>query len=90
VLIVSVEEDAPTPLTGTGLGENEQMGGIVTTGEIELHESVTPGAFGAVLYPLIGLMSITATPLLPAGTLAGAVAFSTVIVNCGVTASTVM
>jgi|SRR5271165_830873 len=35
-------------------------------------------------------MLITATPLLPAGTLPGTAALSTVIVNCGVSASTVM
>jgi hypothetical protein len=87
VLIVRVEVVAPVPLTGAGLGLNVQTGGITTTGVIELHESVTPAV---VLYPLIGLMSITATPLLPAGTLPGSVAFSTVIVNCGATASTVM
>ncbi len=46
VPIVRVEEVTPG---GTGLGLNEQMGGMVTSGVIELQESVTPGA-GAV-YP---------------------------------------
>jgi hypothetical protein len=46
VLIVRVEEVTPG---GTGLGLNVQMGGIVTSGVIELQASVTPGA-GAV-YP---------------------------------------
>jgi len=38
---------------------------------------------------LIGLMVITPSPPLPAGTLLGATGFSTVIVNCGETDSTV-
>ena len=35
-------------------------------------------------------MLMIATPLLPAGTLPGDAAFPTVIVNCGVTPSTVI
>src|SRR5580704_4987312 len=88
VLIVSVE--LVTPLTFTGWGLNEQIGGIATSGVIEAHDSVTPPAVpGGVMYPLMGLMLITPSPPLPAGTLLGATAVCTVIVNCGDTASTV-
>lgn len=93
VLMVSCEVLGPSAVTVTVLGLNEQIGGMVTKGVIELHDSVTPGVGGlvtGVAYPLMGLMLITATPLLPAGTLPGCTAFSTVMVNCGVTSSTVM
>jgi hypothetical protein len=84
-MIVSCEVVSPG---GTGFGLNEQTGGKCTKGVMELHESVTPGV--GETYPLIGLMLIVVTPLLPAGTLAGSTAFSTVMVNCGATSSTVM
>jgi hypothetical protein len=93
VMIVSREVFSPSAVIGTGFGLNEQTGGKFTRGVMELHESVIPGVAGVVtgvMYPLIGLMTIVVTPLLPAGTLAGSTAFSTVMVNCGATSSTVM
>ncbi len=89
-MIVSCEVFGPSVVTVTGFGLNEQTGGKFTKGVMELHESVTPGVLGGVTYPLIGLMATVVTPLLPAGTLAGSTAFSTVMVNCGATSSTVM
>jgi len=74
------------PFTGIVVGLNEHTGGIVTRGVIVAHDSVTPTE---LLYPLIGLMVMVPSPELPAGTLVGTTAFSTEIVNCGVTASTV-
>ena len=88
VLIVMVE-GIGVPLTTTVGGLNEHTGGIVTKGVIEAQESVTPGEPGGLLYPLIGLMVMIPSPPLPAGTLFGVTAFSTAMVNCGVTASTI-
>ena len=88
MLIVMVEVTG-APFTGTTDGLKEHTGGIVTSGVIELHESVTPGVFGGLIYPLIGLMMIVPWAPLPAGTLLGDIALSTVMVNCAVTASTV-
>jgi hypothetical protein len=51
-------------------------------------DNVTPPLVG-LLYPLMGLMVTVPSPPLPAGTLLGTTAFVTVMVNCGVTASTV-
>jgi hypothetical protein len=57
----------------------------VTSGVIEAHASVIPpvGSFGSggVVYPLIGLMLTIPWPPLPAGTLPGATAVCTVMVN---------
>src|ERR1019366_209992 len=82
-------EVATGPVTGTLGWLNEHTGGIVTKGVIELHDSVTPAVPGGLTYPLMGLMLMTPWPPLPAGTLLGTTAFSTVIVNWGLTASTV-
>lgn len=84
VLIVSVEEASPA---GRGLGLNEHTGGAVTSGVIEEHERVTPPE--GMLYPLSGLTLTVPVPPLPACTLLGATGSVTVIVYCGVTASTV-
>ena len=69
------------------------MGGIVTKGVIELHESVMPWSFaascGGVTYPLIGLMVMVPCPPLPAGTELGVTALVTEMVNWGAIASTV-
>ena len=78
VLIVIVEV-ATVPLTVTFGGLNEHTGGMVTSGVIVLHESVTPP--GGLAYPLIALMLITPSPPLPAVTLLGVTAFCTVMVN---------
>jgi len=67
--------------------ENEQTGAIVTSGVIELQASVVPPA--GLRYPLMGLTLTVPSAPLPAGTLLGATALWTVMVNCGVTASTV-
>src|SRR5258708_26118245 len=77
-----VEVSTFTPTVG---GLNEHTGGIVTSGVIEAHDNVT----SVPTYPLIGLRVTTPWPPLPAGTVVGATVFSTVMVNCGVTASTV-
>src|SRR5207237_3563753 len=77
------------PFTTRVGGLNEHSGGIVTKGVIDAHDSVTPGVPAGLLYPLIGLIVTVPSPPLPAGTLLGATAFSTDMVNCGVTASTV-
>jgi len=88
-LIVIVEVADPVPDTLTGFGLNAQMGGIVTKGVIELHESVMPAVPVGVTYPLIGLMLIVPCPPLPAGTEVGVTALVTEMVNWGATASTV-
>lgn len=68
--------------------ENEHTGAIVTNGVIELQKSVMYPSLG-VVYPLKGLtLTIPSAPF-PATTLLGATGLCTVIVNCGVTASTV-
>jgi hypothetical protein len=77
---------AGVPFTGTVGRLNEHTGGIVTSGVIEAHDNVTPVV---LIYPLIGLMVTIPSPPLPAGTLVGATALCTVMVNCGVTANTV-
>jgi hypothetical protein len=88
VLIVRVDVTG-VPVTTTVAGLNEHTGGIVTKGVIVAHDSVTPGVPGGLLYPLIGLRVMVPSPPLPAGTLLGTTAFSTAMVNCGVTARTV-
>ena len=65
----------------------EHTGGIVTSGLIDAHDSVTPPA--PLLYPLIGLTLMVPWPPLPAGTLLGETGVAIVMVNCGDTASTV-
>jgi len=60
----------------------------VTSGVIEAHESVIPPPLG-VRYPYSGLTVTVACAPLPAGTLVGATAPVTLIVNAGDTASTV-
>jgi hypothetical protein len=71
-------------------GVNEHTGEIATNGLIEPQARVIPSlAPGPVVYPLLGFMLTTPSAPLPAGTLVGATALWTVIVNCGVTASTV-
>ncbi len=92
VLIVSVEV-AAGPFSGKlfrPVGyEKEHTGAIVTSGVIEAHASVTPPLPGGLTYPLIGFtVTIPCAPL-PAGTLLGDTLVVTVIVNCGVTDSTV-
>ena len=67
---------------------NEHTGAIVTRGVIEEQASVIPPPFG-LLYPLIGFTVTTPVAPLPAGTLVGATAVVTVIVNSGATDSTV-
>src|SRR5690242_14348599 len=79
---------AGVPLTGTGCGLKEHTGGSVTSGLIDAHDKVIPVPLG-VLYPLIGFTLITPWAPLPAGTLPGATAVCTVMVNCAVTESTV-
>jgi hypothetical protein len=68
-----------------------QTGAIVSSGLIDAQASVTPafGLLGSLTYPLIGLTVTVPVDPDPAGTLVGAIALVTVIVNCGVTASTV-
>jgi hypothetical protein len=67
---------------------NEQTGAIVTRGLIELQYKVMPPLVG-VKYPFTGFTLIVPCALLPAGTLLGATASTTVMVNSGVTANTV-
>src|SRR5215469_4929036 len=74
----------------------EHIGEIATSGEMEAQESVIPQVFAAthgpvvgVRYPLLGFMLTMPCAPLPAGTLVGATALCTVIVNCGITANTV-
>jgi len=85
--MVSVEL-ATCPFTTTFGGLNEHTGGIVTSGVIELHDSVIPAEPAGLEYPLIGLMFTVPSPPLPAGTLLGLTG-AVVMVNWGVTASTV-
>ncbi len=91
VLIVSPALAGP-PVTGRlvwFLGYvKEQTGAIVTSGVMEAQASVTPPPVG-LTYPLIGFTVTTPVAPVPAGTLVGATAVVTVIVNCGVTDSTV-
>lgn len=75
---------------------NEHTGEIATSGEMEAQDSVIPQVFvvvhGPVVgvrYPLLGFTLTMPSAPLPAGTLVGATALCKVIVNCGVTASTV-
>src|SRR5436305_12170711 len=67
--------------------ENEHTGAIVTSGVMELQYRVIPPA--GITYPLIGLTRTVPSAPLPAGTLLGDTACCTLMVNCGVTASTV-
>ena len=60
---------------------------MVTSGVTELQYKVMPPE--GPTYPLIGLTLTVPSAPLPAGTLLGATASRTVIVNCGVTAKTV-
>ena len=78
MLIVNVDVTT-VPFTTKVGGLNEHTGGIVTNGVIVAQESVTPGE--PLMYPLIGLMVIVPSAPLPAGTLLGTTAFSTVSVN---------
>jgi len=88
VLIVSVElMGVPFTCRPVPCGENEHTGAIVTSGLIVAHASVIPPLGDR--YPLIGFIVTTPVAPLPAGTLVGATAVATVIVNCGVTANTV-
>ena len=99
VVIFSVASAAcPLVTVRSGPDEyvNEHTGEMATSGEIEAQESVIPqvlvAAHGPVLgvrYPLFGLTLMMPCAPLPAGTLVGATALCMVIVNCGVTASTV-
>jgi len=68
-------------------GVNEHTGAMATRGAIEPHASVMPPS--GLRYPLLGLMLTTPCAPLPAGTLPGETWLWIVIVNCGVTASTV-
>jgi hypothetical protein len=67
---------------------NEHTGAIVTNGVIDAQASVMPPLFG-VTYPKTGFTVTVPSAPVPAGTLLGATALFTVIVNCGVTARTV-
>ena len=61
---------------------------MVTSGVIVLQYSVMPPLAG-VRYPLPGVTLTVPSAPLPAGTLLGAIAPVTLMVNCGVTANTV-
>jgi len=88
VLIVSVElMGVPFTCRPVPCGENEHTGAIVTSGLIVAHASVIPPL--GERYPLIGFIVTTPVAPLPAGTLVGATEVATLIVNWGVTASTV-
>ena len=63
-------------------------GAIVTSGLIVAHERVIPPPLG-VWYPYTGFTVTVPCAPLPAGTLLGATALVTLMVNCGTTASTV-
>lgn len=61
--------DVGAPGMETSGGENEQIGGIVTSGVIDAHVSVT-----FPVYPLAGFTLTTPSAPLPATTLLGATA----------------
>src|SRR3974390_1754249 len=90
--MVRVEVTGARPvIIGCG-GLKEHTGGIVTSGVIEAQLSQTPefGSFGfGLVYPLIGLIETVPSAPLPAGTLPGETAVSTVTVKSGATESTV-
>jgi hypothetical protein len=84
--MVIVEEVTVPSTTGLG-GLNEHMGGSVTNGAMDAHESVTPGPLDppGLVYPKRGLMLIVPDAWLPALTLVGSMGVCTVIVNPGET-----
>jgi hypothetical protein len=67
---------------------NEHTGAIVTNGVIDAHDNVMPPGGGGVTYPKTGFTVIVPSAPVPAGTLLGATALFTLMVNCGVTART--
>lgn len=88
MLIVNVElTGVPFTCRPLPCGEKAHTGAIVTSGLIVAHDSVIPPS--GETYPLMGLIVTTPVAPFPAGTLVGATAVVTVIVNCGLTARTV-
>ena len=88
MLMVEVVEDVPFTVRFVPFGLNEHTGAIVTSGLIEAHERVIP-VWAGVKYPYTGFTSTVPWAVLPAGTLVGATALVTLMVNCGDTARTV-
>jgi hypothetical protein len=79
MLMVEVTELVPFNFRDRPFGLNEHTGAMVTSGLIEAQESVIPPL--GVEYPFTGFTTTVPWEPLPAGTLAGAIAPVTLMVN---------